>query len=391
MSDTGLVTVDKKVGSKDDLKIIHGKRLESDSSFVKGNNTFFNPTSFSGLQCGRSVYYFNHCREELVIGERAGFQRIISPLHNIHFRGLVVKVCYETSSNVKTDFHDLAYSKNENDLILADALGSPSSGTGLNVVNMYYVFDEEELFDEEGKTVYIKELDIVIGRVRDASTMAMHPYFSEGMYGHYVDSLPKQINNSSGVNFALIDSTKTMRERFINFNGIIIKVTAQHDSEMSDGLYIYADSVANGELDSKQLYNHYTIEEMETKLSATVFNSYEKAVHQGSPQHTREVEKLKAELKLEAKKLAAKESEIEFKEQELERSRKKEKFDEELESLRKEKELLRQQKLFEVKDNYERRSYERKDSNESLKTIGAIIGAVGTLGLLYKKVVMDGK
>jgi len=341
-----------------------------------------------------------------------------------------------TLSNIN-EFKRLFANKNyELDLIhkqIRDLLEGDYLASRKRIV-LDYIFDTRELIDHGN--FYARDTDILIHHVD--SDLIPHPYSVEGSG---IVELKDQVKDRkrSGVLIDIIDNSNVISNRYITLANNVFKIPVHNDTTKPDGVYVtflQSDNLGNTDIQPV----HYNFEEAEEIIG--LCRTKEEAISAGdtsekNKQHTlalerklldakNEHEQLKMVLnetktKLELNKLEREEAinqtkferdrelseyrhrlEIEItKNAEIQRNSDlalndlKHKLEKSKIKAQKTKEKLEKKQVkrkIEYEDHsrvrddyYETRSYERKDSYESVKTAGLI--AAGCLGLyaVFKK------
>lgn len=376
-----------------DFKTIFCKKTESAREFENNiNNKFFDHKHHYGSECSRAVYFFNYCSGQIEVTERSGVKRFLHNHFNNLFRGLVVKVVYYTGTNVNLDSKDISNSQRISERKTYEAIIDPTNSIGGESSEVYYTFDETDVITDDGRPVYILDLDIMINSVAGSRANSYHPYSNLGAFKNYFRSIPLAGYNASSIFMTLIDSSRKINARYVNINDKIIKVEAQHDVELPDGFYTFTNNNALGQDTSGEDYTYYSLEEIDSSEVNFVFKTYDEATTKGDYAYVKEKEKLKRELEktekeleLEKKKIETKEKELESKLKTIAHNLEHEKTMDKLTTVKEEYDFRRQQDLNMMKDSFESRSYARKDSLEGVKTVGALATAAAGMFLLYKK------
>lgn len=269
-------------------------------------------------------------------------------------------------------------------------------------------------FNENGKTLYIEELDVVLSI--DPKAVLVHPYSELGSANRVADSVAEaDIPDTASLVLRIVDHSSKLSPKFANICGDIYRVPAVA-ADVPEGLYVIRNSMATGGFKSQSAtVTHVPFDKIDDTFP--LFDSMEEAKVLGDQakllDHARamEVEELKREntkLKLEDQEhrkdlqrldREAKESQREWEEKkrvwEEQSDREKREFDERKraseEDIRRRQEALDKlqaemdQKSIIRKDVYEERSYERKDNLEYLKFLPLAIAGIMGLVLAFKK------
>lgn len=229
-----------------------------------------------------------------------------------------------------------------------------------------------------------------------------HPFSIDGQL---VNTHAQLIQHDStvGLNIQVVDNEQSATFRYAYICKQLVKLNPQKDPTRQSGIYVTRHYVEDGE----QIANTeaYTFEEAEEKVG--VFKNIDLAISGGNPEHItkatllesearlatlradnvrleehvkttnlehqREISRLKHEREIEAAEAKTKQLRLETA---LEEQRR-------INDLAKEK---RVDKRLEREDNYEERSYQRKDTHELIKYLPAIaIGIIAGIAIAFKK------
>lgn len=260
----------------------------------------------------------------------------------------------------------------------------------------YHAFDEAvlkyslslELFEKNSYGVYINELDLCISRA-DSHYTYLHPYSEEGL------ALAERIVGShSSLEFRIeiVDSKRQLGDRWVNINGMVYHISAMSDTTRQDAVYIIARCGVH-----KSQLTSYALDEADEKLN--LFRTRQEAIELGQSREVaeRQHQALMANLKREADEAQAN-FVREKQEMEQETLRLKQQLDKTKLNTTSSEEIFKQQLAalqhreaqFEIertreqarmKDYYELRSHERKDSSEMIKWLPTAIVALAAIWL----------
>ena len=280
--------------------------------------------------------------------------------------------------------------------------------SGIVQIAIDHVINISEL--KLAKAIYINNLDVLL--VYEGNRLQYpHPFSSEGgMIDQYYDLVKNR--HVSGVFVEFIDNESMYSERYMYAGGRVIKVPPRQDPYRESGVYFtVASNTAVGDVHIEPI--RCTVDEAEKNIG--LYKNREQAISSGNPGALLELEleELKHNngvLKHENEKIKAiaerERSEIERLTQEVKKvniqeereltevkvkseKRKTKRTDKsdskkhknEKQSIERKanfeyQEYLRKQKMAEIEDHYERKSFDRKDSHEIWKTV-AVVGSVG--------------
>ena len=241
-------------------------------------------------------------------------------------------------------------------------------------VTMDLTVDERSFMDTEA--FYFTEGDVLLTNV-DPSEAESHPSFT-----YTNDSKPREFysdnfDNDHEYTISFV-SNSVDREFFYLQNGEVQKIISKKLPNRHDGFYFKKTIIKNGRR-LKRFERFCTIEDAPEKLR--IYDTKEKAIAYGDTKENRyiEFEREKHEYEKELLKLKI---DHDSKIKELKEEYEKNKL--EMAKLLDESKLRveeRKEKTEEVKDYYESRSYERKDTSETLKVLPTIITGVAGIAV----------
>ena len=269
-------------------------------------------------------------------------------------------------------------------------------------------------FNENGKTLYVEELDVVLSI--DPRAVLVHPYSELGAANRVMDTVSEgEIPGTASLVLRIVDHSSKLAPKFANICGDIYRVPAV-SADVPEGLYVIRNSMAAGGMQSQSAtVEHIPFDKIAEKFP--LYDSMEQAQVLGDQakllDHTRarEVEELKLEngrLKLEEQNHKREMAQFERESKEAQRDweerkraweeateREKREFEArkrtDEDELRRRREALdklqteMEHKSIVRKDVYEERSYERKDNLEYLKFLPLAIAGIMGLVLAFKK------
>lgn len=242
------------------------------------------------------------------------------------------------------------------------------------VFTLTYTVKFEQLLNASG-ILYLMELDLAINVIRDAihPIPVLHPYsdpaFRFTLLEEDVDSsnIPKFTHS-----MYIIDKHHQIGSLYTNIHGNVYQIPVANNNFLQDGVYICSSSAAkNITLDHRSLVECYTPEEAQEKK--LVFRSIADAQHFGNAEenHQRELKE-----KIEAIKL----EQLRMQDEKLRLDRELMRYKHEIDLAQQELDGIQarvnhdrsREEMF-MKDEYNRRSSERKDQSEIVKYIPAMI------------------
>ncbi|MNU19556.1 hypothetical protein D3C71_77850 [compost metagenome] len=331
-------------------------------------------------------HYINNLTVPVTIVWRSGFSFSLPPVPNLDTNRLIIRTTLNIDQTVKNDVARVLSAVDDNStqemIAMRNAFIQQNQGNtyrGASIVLDYPMsFDELRRY---GGSVYHNELDCVISLLPLAEA-PLHPHSEAGRRSQTVVSSPV---THGGPSFAyaveMVDNFGRHGPRYLNMNGQIYKITPKKDSTRRDGFYIVSNMPTEGDRATDEVVvTHYPFELGESDLS--LYESYSEALNLGDTSLTRKEEL--ASLEHSNRVMAADmqrmrsdheremlEKQARMKELEMERDRRAADYAEQEQNMAQER--------AEMKDKYEKRSYERKDNSEALKVLPSIIVGLGAI------------
>lgn len=247
--------------------------------------------------------------------------------------------------------------------------------------------------------VYYSDLNIVIAKA-DKAYNVVHPL--SGIGQNLVVGLSE---NVTGFQYRVIinDPFNQFGERFININGAVFKVRRTVDHSIKPGVYVHSNDqcIDSGQYIAGIGNDYYPFESADEALS--LYGSVHLAATLGDMNYkqTQEIKIQEGNVKEKLAELGLRKIQMETKLKDMEYKHKKDHLSMEAENTRLKDELDRVKQLREEENNrskhtyeiqsredkayYERRAYERKDVNELMKWIPAVLTGVLTIATLLMK------
>lgn len=378
----------------------------------------------------RSVYYKNYSGLSLAIKDRQNIGFILPPsqpsgAEAAYFGSLIVTIVYKLNAEVK---HDVAvpfcddgesfYDQELRDRLLTE-LNKPRTGNGIlgsgrhGTTSVSYAIKTDEI-DRLGGSVYIPALDMLVFRVGDYNDQTAlshydHPYSAGGKNRQFVSAVNHSLRGN-GIRSTdsiqtldgcliyavmLVDNEQRIDSRYVNINGDVRRIKSRTDPELESGYYTYwSIPITDERMDYRTERYHFKLDELGTEQG--FYRTYDEAQYHGNPEAVRKQELLdrEAKLKEEEYKLRNRKLELEKEKmeltQELERERviyetkleeARRRTTEQTEKIKTQEEEIRQRQ----KEEQERRSYARKDFNDTIKFLAVAITTVGSLAYAFAK------
>lgn len=223
-----------------------------------------------------------------------------------------------------------------------------------------------------GGSIYYEELDIVIS-LNGLDDAPPHPYSEEGKSMQLINVGDiKDIGFS--YNIDVIDNLGIFGTRYININNKVYKVTPKKDMQKRDGIYVASNAPVDNAIEINAKSSEYHAFDKAAELG--LFRSIDEAMALGDMESARKKELLNLEHSLQVSKREYQELQNRFDIEVAEKDR----LLKEAEHQLKEADI----QLQKTKDHYENKSFQRKDSSETLKFVPGVIAAIGSMFLAIK-------
>ncbi len=264
-----------------------------------------------------------------------------------------------------------------------------------NTFNGYTIFLDHTLCVEEikqkGGSVYCKPKDIVIslGNIYNAPP---HPYAEDSIHDYLLDEkISNQDLGSPAFRIEIVDNNNQISSRFIFAFGELHEIKPKLDINRESGVYLTL-MEANSIFDRgySVVQKKYTFEEAKEKLG--LYKTREEASAAGDIQLIRKEELTRLAHANEVLKQETIEIKANIEKETAERDRQfnkeKAELEEKIIKLKAEKEEIehfREQERNARKDDYERKSHERKDYSELIKFLPFVVITIGALVAAFNK------
>jgi hypothetical protein len=355
---------DRKIGiSPIEYKLSYINNLPVPITVVwRSGLKFVLPTQFS-MTCNKLII-----RTEIILNHsvKDDIQRVLSSLDD------------ESSDELKVIKETFSFQINENKY------------NGVMLVIDYPV--TLKMLNELGGTIYFHELDCLLS-LNDFESTPPHPFSYESMKLKEINSvidINEPVNSRFNYSIELVDNAGKFGQRYLNIGNKIYRIDTIKNSTKEDGVYVVSNNPVSSELEvSSKTSIYYSFEDAETKIG--LYKTIEDAAVLGDTAmaRKRDIEILEhntAKMKIDLQNikhehellLAEKAKDAQL----LEMERAQHTY--ELEELRKKTEHDLKIEREKIKDFYTTREYDRKDSNETLKFIPAIIATLGGLAMIIK-------
>ena len=366
----------------------------------------------------KTIYINNSCAA-ITCGLRSGLKFVLPRQSNFNPNALIVRVRYSFTNSARDDIQKVLSAINENSSnelqVMKEALAFQVKENKHRsaMFTIDYVITYNDL-KENGGTLYHHELDMIFS-ILPIDEVPPHNFSRDGLKV----ALLNKNNTDKAFNYSvdIVDNLSRYGSRFITIGKKVYKINTVKDSTRVDGIYIIGNESVISNIDinpnnvkyipfeegvDKELGLYRTYEEAKNSIEdEAIVNKAEilKEQHnvnitkveleekkQATELHSMELNRLEATMKSIVEDANRREKQMledsKRKDEEIQRERDK------LNTERKE-DLLRKEEAAKIRymereDYYDRKSYERKDSSETLKWVGTAIVAVGSLFVVMK-------
>lgn len=330
------------------------------------------------------IYYINDSDIDITVTHRNNLGvTIFKPLNVMsNNKRFIIRKCYQfrnpdviTSTETNINNYSVVFGGSNHELMLIREIIRRNRENNYRChyvdINIDYVINVSDLKEES--VLYDKELDLVIA-AGNYSTNFPHPFSTEGQgVTEYLD----YINNKKGTGIfvEIVDNESLIKSRYIYAAKQLIELSVVKDPNKPSGVYFT--KLSNNRLDDVHITpKKYTFNEAEAALG--IYKTIEEAMSGGDPEQVnkKELAELNALLLEQKKRLAEANAEVEYKK--AENARLKEEFEA--------RKMERDDDSDRRKDHYDRKTYERKDVYETVKTVGLLLSlAIGVCALAAKQ------
>lgn len=350
------------------------------------------------------VAYENYLPLDITIVERNGLRCVVPSRIGPFGVGFVTRVEYrlleETADGIDKFMAQIGSSSCEEMRVFKEAYTRQRTTNWHRgaVVVLDYIVTLETLKENNG-VIYYKNRDIIISSLDIASTPA-HPYSEDG-----VDKSGLEAGSGFGIGrdmiafkIELVDNARNIGNRFIFFAGEVHSVVAKIDERRSCGVYI---TKTSNDITNPTKYTahqeHLSVEDAQLRLG--LYRTPQEALEGGDSILTRKEALARSEHELTLLKQDLQQAKLQADQDALVAQRelaelihgnkikeaalaeKSSKLDRD----RKEFEYEQERRRSEMRDMYERRSSERKDSSDMLKFLPMLILSIGAVMAAFSK------
>lgn len=334
----------------------------------------------------QTITYRNHTASPISVGWRNGLKFHLEPEYNPDNSNFICRVTITIGSDVKVDVDRLLSAVNEHSSAELRALREAynvevkvNSYRGATII-LDYPLTLEQL-QTYGGSVYFSELDIVLS-LFSPEEMPAHPYSEEGRKSQIIAGSPV---DHGGVGFGyaveIVDNHARYGDRYLNIGGSVYKVKTKKDFERRDGVYIISNYAANGQLGKGGVRVTYcAFEKAQEDLG--LYKSYDEALHLGDISQARKQELLTMEHEVARMKIEGQQQKQVHERELLTMSTELKRIEGENSRLEARTKLLEHDLSLErqrLKDYFDQKSYQRKDTSEVLRILPTILLGIGAL------------
>jgi hypothetical protein len=243
-----------------------------------------------------------------------------------------------------------------------------------------------------GGTIYFSELDIVVSLL-PLEEMPAHPCSEEGRKSQIIAGSPV---DHGGVGFGyaveIVDNHARYGDRFLNIGGNVYKVKTKKDLERRDGVYIISNYAASGQLGKAGVRVTFcAFDKAQEDLG--LYKTYDEALHLGDLSTARKTELLTMEHELVKNKQEAAAEKTRYEREILAAQHEVKRMEQENTRLAARTQMLEHDLGLErqrLKDYFDAKAYQRKDSSEALKILPSIILGIGALVVALRSLFSGG-
>lgn len=342
--------------------------------------------------------YMNYTGKVITVIERSGLRHEFAAIPCFNRSSFVVTTDWKIHKSLLPALSDFIKQERENESKLIRKLRE------LLVKYQPTLYDQQlylrtelevklnELEAHRGE-IYDHEHDIVIS-LHKGRNAGPHPYSGEGRALALMNGAEQMVNSKAfSETIQVIDNDGTYGDRFINRNKMVYRIEAVVDQSRLPGVWVIRNRpFENTRLPGQMGWQRYTFEEADKILE--LYKTYAEALHCGDAEHQRKQAAIELETKLiqERAELAEQKIRHQREQQEWESDRARTQMNMERQQAAYADEAFRaKMELDRVKHNYDRQLIDlkstaerRKETNEWMKQIPAILGALGVAWLSYK-------
>lgn len=348
----------------------------------------FSPVSYR-------VTYVNDLPTDVTVVWRSGFSFTIPPLHNGRVNKFIARLEITIHPSVKVDVHRLldALEATSSPELLAMKqavdIGYAENPYGGLTITLDYPITLDAL-QQRGGAVYYSELDEVVSILKPAET-PFHPYSDCGQIHRTANGGVQSSQRGFVYNLEVVDNYSRFGTRYLNIGGEVYRIDPSKDSTRRDGIYLSTNGSCDGELGGTMPVAKRISFEKAVK-ALCLYRSFDEASCYGDEETVRkridqEADRRTLDLKrqLQDQKHQQDMEKLEQERQERVEAQEQDRHQQELKRVRERVDLELETRRLQMKEQYEFRSYDRKDNSESVKHLPAMIVGLGAAFMTLKQ------
>ena len=380
-------------------------------------NVNLGPKDKTALFCSieKRITYHNRTHAPITVVERSGLKFVVKPAASYgHEQEFIIRVQYKFDNAVRNNTQlllDRLHTLTAQLQVFKEAFHCEANTDAYGGVRFTIEFPiTHSALKGLGGSVFYKEIDTVISTA-DPENCPEHPESELGYMTQLVDltNLESRVADDFFLQIRIIDNDLSYGDRFININGQIFRVKSNIDKSKRNGVFINRSPKEVPEEIGKILISE-TLTHAEATDKLRLFRTFDEAYNVGDFEMAKKKELADMEQAnlLEKKRLESRRAELQDRELEQERvklDQEKVKLDQERikgdqERIKRENEIekdnLAAQRAREdhqraaskrqTDDYYDERSYQRKDSSETVKWLPTIIVGIGAVIVGFKTI-----
>lgn len=347
--------------------------------------------------------YQNGFSKAVTVVDRSGMRIEIPPSTDPRVSDFVIKVRITVGREVNLNIDNLLNSSSPASKAMARVIqqGGVSYRHGQTSYELDFFVALSDV-EDNGGGIYLEDLDRVVSTL-NGPHIPLHPHSEVAVRNRLVEE-DDTINRvaSFGLSLRIVDSRGAFGDRYVNIHGQVYKVPSVRESTLPDGVYLTSSGPVEGEVRyTKPVSKRYSFEEADQELK--LYRTVEAARTYGDEiaQRERELKEWGVSLKEKEQKLRDEKIQRDYEFEKLKQQLDREQAEEE--SIRKQQEARAQQRMAQLKeeiaelehkrnvemlqrkDVYETRSMERKESQEMVKFLPAVVTGALALFVAFAK------
>lgn len=331
--------------------------------------------------CSFSISYFNHTERDLTVVPRNGLKIPLDSTPEYGKHDFIIRVDISLSGNTRVrvlNQIDRADESSENEIVvLKEYLKNQRTDFNgmVSELTLEYPIPIETILTNGGR-IYLEDIDIVLG-LSEFGKSLVHPF---GQKGRILRTfVPKENGSQTGlsIEYEFVENSGKIDRLFVRSGTRVHQLIAVKDPTREEGVYI-----RNSETYNDVTFVTISDDLMEFGIYKTFADASELGDQLIERKHKSELLRLENSLKEKNIEITAMKAQFDREKFDIERRHQEQLRDIEIQQKKRELEDLERKNR--VKDYYEERSYERKDSSEWLKAIPTIITGIAGVFLAFK-------